>query len=278
MEPEFVSHGRTLRHLIAADHVIVEAEHTAGTQLESHAHSHPYLVLVLSGSVVEESPRGSHSCGRGMLLVRPSGMRHADRFGATGLHSMIVAIGPTVSGAPAFGDLLDLNEGPSIHLASRLYAELGQADSASSWIVDGLLRELAGTLLRLGDESSAPPRWLRGVHERLKEDWAAPPSIQSLAEEAGVHADHLSRSFRRAYGSLPGEFLRTRRLEWASQQLREAEMTLAAIAAMAGFSDQSHFTRAFRRRFGVPPGRYRREAQRESPYCARSASGRSTRS
>jgi AraC-like DNA-binding protein len=38
-------------------------------------------------------------------------------------------------------------------------------------------------------------------------------------------------------------------------------MSLAGIAEVAGFCDQSHLNRAFRRRFGVSPGNFRRMFQ-----------------
>jgi AraC-like DNA-binding protein len=37
------------------------------------------------------------------------------------------------------------------------------------------------------------------------------------------------------------------------------DLSLAQIAAAAGFSDQAHFTRVFRRHFGISPGARRRE-------------------
>ena len=39
--------------------------------------------------------------------------------------------------------------------------------------------------------------------------------------------------------------------------MRQRDQTLAAIAAAAGFADQSHFTAVFRRETGMTPGRFR---------------------
>lgn len=57
------------------------------------------------------------------------------------------------------------------------------------------------------------------------------------------------------------ERVRARRLEWAAANLRSSTLTVAAIAADAGFGDLSTFHRHFRERFGQPPGRYRATAQ-----------------
>jgi AraC family transcriptional regulator len=48
-----------------------------------------------------------------------------------------------------------------------------------------------------------------------------------------------------------------RRVERAQQLLRNGDLSLAEIAARAGFSDQSVFCRHFKRLVGVTPGRFR---------------------
>jgi len=40
--------------------------------------------------------------------------------------------------------------------------------------------------------------------------------------------------------------------------LRETDSSLAEIAAICGFADQSHFTRVFTRSVGISPGAWRR--------------------
>ena len=73
-----------------------------------------------------------------------------------------------------------------------------------------------------------------------------------------MHPVAFARAFRRRYGRSPGEYLRECRLERAAGLLRDRRLSLADIAARAGFVDQSHFTRSFRRGFGCTPGAWRR--------------------
>ena len=79
----------------------------------------------------------------------------------------------------------------------------------------------------------------------------------TLIALAGVHPVHLARTFRREYGVTVGEYARALRLDWAQALLSDPDLSLAEVAAGAGFADQSHFTRAFRAYAGVTPGRYR---------------------
>ena len=68
---------------------------------------------------------------------------------------------------------------------------------------------------------------------------------------------HCAHQFKRATGLPPYQYVITRRVERAQQLLREGDLSLAEIAARAGFSDQSHFSRHFKRLVGVTPRQFR---------------------
>lgn len=72
---------------------------------------------------------------------------------------------------------------------------------------------------------------------------------------------HISvRSVHRLFegsGDTAANYIRTRRLARARDDLALTPDPIAAIAARWCFSDASHFTRAFRERYGVSPGAYR---------------------
>ena len=69
---------------------------------------------------------------------------------------------------------------------------------------------------------------------------------------------HLARTFRRYFGSSPGAYLRTLRVERARVALATTRDAIATIALDAGFANQAHFTRTFHRQVGLPPAAYRR--------------------
>jgi AraC family transcriptional regulator len=104
------------------------------------------------------------------------------------------------------------------------------------------------------------PAWVARLVDRIEADLACTPSLSHLAAEIGLHPAHLSRVFRKTCGETLGEYVRRRRVEEAERALA-SDLSLAEIAAQAGFSDQAHFTRVFRRRFGVTPGARRRAMQ-----------------
>ncbi|MDQ3908662.1 MAG: AraC family transcriptional regulator, partial [Acidobacteriota bacterium] len=149
--------------------------------------------------------------------------------------------------------------GRAPRLASRLYEEFRAADEFSALCVEGLALELlaeAGrTLAR--DSPGAPPRWLESARDLLHERFAEAPTITEIASAVGVHPSRLAHEFRRHYRASAGEYARRLRVEEACRALAATDAPLSAIAARAGFYDQSHFTNVFRRVKGTTPARYR---------------------
>lgn len=104
--------------------------------------------------------------------------------------------------------------------------------------------------------SAMPSKELQRVKETLSDLMALPPSLQELADEAGMTPVQLVRSFKASHGMPPFAWLANQRLKIARSRLSAGEKP-AAVAADLGFSDQAHLTRKFRAMFGVPPGAYR---------------------
>ncbi|KHD75299.1 AraC family transcriptional regulator [Actinoplanes utahensis] len=72
-----------------------------------------------------------------------------------------------------------------------------------------------------------------------------------------LHFDpaHLVRSFRRAYGMTPHQYVVSRRVDVARRLILTGQ-PLRTVAAASGFHDQPHLNRHFKRILGVTPGRF----------------------
>jgi AraC-like DNA-binding protein len=69
----------------------------------------------------------------------------------------------------------------------------------------------------------------------------------------------VSREFSKYFNNLSyGEYIRKLRIEKAVELLGQPGHTLAEIAYLTGFSDQSHFTRIFKKHTGQSPAEYRK--------------------
>jgi AraC family transcriptional regulator len=232
--------------------------------LTAHVHDRACVATTLAGSFDSRMRGRPYWSEASMFLCEPSGERHDNRIGNAGARVLIVQpdgyrvelVRPFV----AFLDIINHQKAPEVTLiARRLSSEIAQADGVTPLAVEGLALELLAVAARTFEaEASEPaPAWLRRVRDCLHDDITVAPSLNRLAALAEVHPGHLTRAFRRHFGRSIGSYLRNLRLDWASRRLTGSDDSLAAIAASAGFADQSHFTRVFRTHFGCTPAVYR---------------------
>ena len=88
------------------------------------------------------------------------------------------------------------------------------------------------------------------------------PTLAQLAAVVRLNPYHFARQFKAATGLPPHQYVIARRVERAKQLLQGgAGLSLAEVAAHAGFSDQSQFCRHFKRLVGVTPEQFRTPAK-----------------
>jgi AraC-like DNA-binding protein len=87
---------------------------------------------------------------------------------------------------------------------------------------------------------------------------AANPTLEQLAEVAGLSKYHFLRQFSQVVGMTPGAYLRTLRLCHAARKLRTTDMPILEVALSVGFADHPSFSRAFARYMGMTPSEYQR--------------------
>ena len=84
------------------------------------------------------------------------------------------------------------------------------------------------------------------------------PTLSAIASELGIGARTLQRRLSE-HGHSFQSVVDTARQELAQRLLRETEYSLAEVAFLTGFAEQSGFTRAFKRWAGKTPRSYRLE-------------------
>lgn len=117
----------------------------------------------------------------------------------------------------------------------------------------GLLAQRYGQRRLHGERPVAMER----VRECLLDQWAAPPTLATLAELAGLSRYQLVRQFSRLHGLPPFAWLQQHRVHQAQALIRQG-LSLSDTALHCGFADQSHLTRAFTRYLGYTPGAWQR--------------------
>lgn len=114
-------------------------------------------------------------------------------------------------------------------------------------------QHLEKELAKLAERDSLEKRVCLTVTRSLSE---GVPSITQIASELGMSGRTLQRRLSERGQSFQSLVDLARR-DFASQLLRETDYSLAEIAFLTGFSEQSGFTRAFKRWEGQTPGSYR---------------------
>ena len=102
------------------------------------------------------------------------------------------------------------------------------------------------------------PSALRRVQEYVDAHLSDNLNLQSLADTAGLSLHHFARAFKRSTAVTPHTYLLKRRIDRARELLTHSDRSLAEIALVTGFADQSHFARRFLEIVGVRPGQFRR--------------------
>jgi AraC family transcriptional regulator len=111
-------------------------------------------------------------------------------------------------------------------------------------------------------DGALPQGKLRAVVEYIEGRLDAGLTLEQMAAVARLSAYHFARQFKWATGLPPHQYVILRRVERAKELLQTGtDLSLAEVAAHAGFSDQSQFTHHFKRLVGVTPGRFRTPAR-----------------
>ena len=119
--------------------------------------------------------------------------------------------------------------------------------------IHGLLAQLAAP--REEERSSQP---VEGALRCIRERFADPLTVETLAAACSMSVSHFIRSFQKHLGRTPHEYLLGFRLQRAKQMLYMTDRTVEQIAEDCGFNSASHFARAFRAANGCSPTAFRK--------------------
>jgi AraC family transcriptional regulator len=223
------------------------------------------MTLLLEGAYVERTRDRTRDCQLNTVYLHPADEAHANEFGRT--RSRIFCIEFTSIAVQRLRPhQVDLSHrvqrvgGPAVRLVHRLFQQLGEGDAHSTLRIEGLILETLSEVLspQRGVEGASPFPWMERVVAFLQATYLRPGRLADVAEVAGVHPNHLARSFRLVHGVTIGGYVRNLRIQDACSKLSATDLPMTEVALACGFSDQSHLSRLFRRYMGVSPRQFRR--------------------
>ncbi len=123
-----------------------------------------------------------------------------------------------------------------------------------------LLEKLRDNKLLLSEPEkveSIDDAFLRKFAEQIEAVYADPEyNVEKLSETLGLSRGHLHRKIKELTGTAPVEFLRSYRLNKATQLLRQNAYTVSEVAYRTGFSSPAYFSKCFKAVYGVTPTEY----------------------
>lgn len=92
----------------------------------------------------------------------------------------------------------------------------------------------------------------------LREEEDPVPSINRIAQRAGLSPFHFIRLFKSVFGETPHQYRSHARIERAKQLLILTDQSVTEVCMAVGFSSLGSFSALFARRTGLSPSAWRR--------------------
>ncbi|TKC10547.1 helix-turn-helix transcriptional regulator [Pedobacter polaris] len=223
-----------------------------------HHHENAYFTFILSGKVIEGSKKGKVNLSAGSLLFHNAQESHYNIKPKGNTYGMHLELEPrwmdeiyaTVKGKEGSFEV-------SCHQTKiifyKILKESRMADDTVELGIQHLVIEAMASLFPEQSGSNFYPSWIKRVTELLQDNYLSKLDLKAIAEVAGVHPVHLSRSFSKYLGCTMAEYIRRLKVERALSQLSAPGTSLSSIAYQFGFADQSHMIRCFKEISGDTP-------------------------
>ncbi|MCL2833675.1 MAG: PocR ligand-binding domain-containing protein [Treponema sp.] len=135
-----------------------------------------------------------------------------------------------------------------------------------SQTVQELSENLAGAINQLGVkvfsyQGICHALALRKAEKFIWENYSRKISLEEIAAVSGLSAPYFSTIFKKELGINLCDYLNRLRIDMATSLLAETDTSLAEIAKLCGYDDQSWFSKVFKSRLGISPGKYREQGK-----------------
>ncbi|MEM0900640.1 MAG: AraC family transcriptional regulator [Pseudomonadota bacterium] len=213
--------------------------------------------LTFGGGQAKASPLMAH---QGWIM--PSGATGICEFDAP-LEVMMVEVEPSVLKEVGMDrpDTIDPKVGDFDVLTYNLAMSASEFQKGGTLYNETMHRALAAQLTRtLATRPEASQiedvrmrRVVEYIHDNLVEDL----TLDTMASLAGMSGFHFSRSFKKAVGKSPLQYVIAARIDKAKVLLKTTELGVAEVCYRVGYNDLSRFGQHFKRAIGTTPARYR---------------------
>lgn len=96
------------------------------------------------------------------------------------------------------------------------------------------------------------------IRNYLAENFLKEHTLKEIARNFGINEFALKKGFRENFQTTVFDFLLSKRMEHAREQLLNTGLTVQAISTQVGYKYPNHFSAAFKKKFGVSPASIKR--------------------
>lgn len=243
------------------------------------------LVLVVSGTAVNETEDGRIRLGKGDLFVMPPGSVHHYRNMDNFRHYTVFFRPEAFSSFPENFDSLpsfrilfhgENSCSPLLHInGNDIYEAMEKIEDAgreylnrrAGWM-EAVCAEAFRALIALLryaspiEHQTDPTLFqIRKTIRYMEENLTRVLTLHSLSLVARMSVSNFRLRFREFTGFPPIDYLIRLRLRQAAILMAYTDQPLSEVLEQTGFSDSSYFGRQFRRIFGMTARRFRRDAR-----------------
>ena len=96
------------------------------------------------------------------------------------------------------------------------------------------------------------------IHDYFINHIAEDITVEQITEKYSISHVSLNKYFKIMYGETIPKYMHNYRMEYAAKELIRSSKSIAEIAALVGYDNQSKFSGAFKKKYGMTPLEYRR--------------------
>lgn len=258
-------------------HYILAGAGTVRTERSPDEAFEPNSVIIVPAGQKQSlgafAPIGESAAGDSCSMLADGLVRFTAGNGRGGVTCVCGSITASFAGALGLFDHLDrpivVATGPDDPLRQffeLMLTELARPGFGTRALTESLMKLCLVTLLRrdlasTGAESpllfALQDRRLTAALTAIVENPAAPHSVESLADIAGMSRSSFAERFAAAFGRTPIDFLQAVRLRHAAHLLRTTDLPVKVITGAVGYASRSHFSRAFSTLYQMDPTTFR---------------------
>jgi AraC-like DNA-binding protein len=138
---------------------------------------------------------------------------------------------------------------------TAMQKNLSRQDLAGAALVRAQVMDLFALYLDLpmASAEAMAHRSLVKFYDLLRDKACDPISIEQMAKQVGMSADHLRELFLERFGTQPVKYRTGLRLAKAWELLSSTSLSVQEVAKRIGYPDALYFSRVFKNQYGMSP-------------------------